>query len=75
MSDCPFTEDCPFLAAERARGPDAAVRLLARVCHARPACCARYLVQGSLGPEAVPDDLTPAETERAQALIAPAQTG
>lgn len=66
---CEFISGCPFFQHKMAQMPATADIYRKTYCRGNPEACARLLVRRALGPENVPPDLMPNQTERAQALL------
>jgi hypothetical protein len=69
MTDCPALPRCPFFNDTMADMPAVANLIKRRLCQGDAAGCARYRVLQALGREAVPPDLFPDQTDRAQKLL------
>ena len=70
MTECICTVHCQFFNDKMADMPEMAVLLKKRYCIEDNSECARYAVFEKLGEDAVPDDLFPNETYRAERLLA-----
>jgi hypothetical protein len=73
MADCPVTKECAFYAG--AVEADEGARQAARkaYCHGEYENCARYRVWEA-SEQAVPDDLLPGDTARADSMISQGET-
>ncbi|MDQ7830532.1 MAG: hypothetical protein RDU30_02260 [Desulfovibrionaceae bacterium] len=69
MADCEMIAKCIFFNDKMANMPAMAEMMKKKYCRGDNAKCARYLVCKKLGKEKVPADLSPAQTDRAQALL------
>ncbi len=69
MSGCEFTTTCHLLVDMKAFAPDLQSRYETEYCWADHCQCARFVATKAMGPEAVPFDLLPSETARANLLI------
>lgn len=70
MPECERLPKCLFFNEVPAFQQDAASRMKLEYCLGNNACCARLLVMRALGPNAVPEDLSPAQLDRARAILA-----
>jgi hypothetical protein len=68
MADCEMLSKCLFF-NQRANMPAMAEMMKKKYCRGDNTKCARYLVCTRLGREKVPADLTPAQIERAEAML------
>jgi len=69
MADCEMIAKCIFFNDKMANMPAMAEIMKKKYCRGDNTKCARYLVCKKLGKEKVPADLSPAQTDRAQALL------
>ncbi len=69
MADCEMIAKCIFFNDKMAHMPAMAEMMKKKYCRGDNSKCARYLVCKKLGREQVPADLSPAQTDRAQALL------
>ena len=69
MAACEMIAKCIFFNDKMANMPAMAAMMKKKYCQGDNARCARYVVCKAKGREAVPGDLTPAQMERAQAII------
>ncbi|MEF3697436.1 hypothetical protein [Desulfolutivibrio sp.] len=70
MADCEMIAKCIFFNDKMANMPAMAEMMKKKYCRGDNTKCARYLVCKKLGREKVPADLSPAQTDRAQAIMA-----
>lgn len=73
MADCEMIERCPFFADMMPDMPQHAELFKELYCRGGNSICARYMVLKALGKDAVPKDLFPNETRRAQSLCETSQ--
>lgn len=69
MAACEMIAKCIFFNDKMANMPAMASMMKKKYCQGDNTRCARYVVCKAKGREAVPGDLTPAQMERAQAII------
>lgn len=69
MADCEMIAKCIFFNDKMAHMPAMAEMMKKKYCRGDNSKCARHMVCTTLGREKVPADLTPAQVERAQALL------
>lgn len=69
MSRCTRADACPFFTSQLSEMPATADLYRAKYCSAEWARCARFRVLGALGSAAVPDDLTPNDQRKANAIL------
>ncbi len=69
MADCEMLSKCLFFNNQMANMPAMAEMMKKKYCRGDNTKCARYLVCTRLGREKVPADLTPAQIERAEAML------
>ncbi|MCM0755038.1 hypothetical protein M7784_07230 [Desulfovibrio aminophilus] len=69
MADCEMLERCIFFNDKMASMPTMADMMKKKYCRGDNSKCARYMVCKKLGREAVPPDLTPSQTDRAEGLL------
>lgn len=69
MADCPSTVTCPFFHDKMANMPAAAGALKRTYCQGTFDRCARFIVKQTMGKEAVPTDLLPADIARARKIL------
>lgn len=69
MRECELIGECSLLRVRLAAKPATAALMRKRHCEVGKAQCARKLVHRALGPQGVPANLYPTETERALTLI------
>lgn len=69
MADCERLPHCIFIKEKLAKTPDSLEIFIERYCQGDYSKCARHKVFRTIGKEAVPEDLYPFETERAEAII------
>ena len=69
MSDCEMIAKCIFFNDKMTHMPAMAAMMKKKYCQGDNSKCARYMVCKSKGREHVPPDLTPAQMDRATALI------
>ena len=62
-------ETCSLLRDMLAYAPDLAEETKQAYCHEEPSACARYMLLDELGPDYVPPDILPGDTNRARELI------
>ena len=72
MAQCECLTGCPFFNDRLPDMPAASKLFKQQYCRGDKESCARYKVRQELGPQAVPRDLFPNQTERAIDLIAAA---
>ncbi|NDY55143.1 hypothetical protein G3N56_00085 [Desulfovibrio sulfodismutans] len=70
MADCEMIAKCIFFNDKMANMPAMAEMMKKKYCRGDNTKCARYLVCKKLGREKVPADLSPAQTDRAQTIMA-----
>lgn len=70
MSDCVCLPKCPFFNDKMANMPTMAHKLKDKYCTGDNSSCARFMIFGKLGREAVPVDLFPSQSDRAAAILA-----
>ncbi len=70
MADCQCLSGCPFFNDQMANMPSLANSMKRRYCQGDASQCARHMVFSALGREAVPRDLFPNQTDRAQEILA-----
>jgi hypothetical protein len=73
MSTCEYFAVCTFFAEHMSSMPSTAVLTQSNYCKNNYTACARYRVDKALGVSAVPSDLSPSESERADKIIAAAR--
>ncbi|QLA15534.1 hypothetical protein [Desulfolutivibrio sulfoxidireducens] len=69
MPDCEMLSKCIFFNDRMANMPAMAEMMKKKYCRGDNAKCARYLVCTRLGREKVPADLSPAQIDRAEAML------
>jgi hypothetical protein len=69
MADCAKLEKCPFFNDKMANAPATANLYKQKFCRGDFLKCARFMISSKLGPEKVPFDLFPNQTERALELL------
>lgn len=69
MPDCEMLSKCIFFNDRMASMPAMAEMMKKKYCRGDNSKCARYLVCIRLGREKVPSDLTPAQIDRAEAML------
>lgn len=69
MAECPGTATCPFFTDNMANMPSTAGALKRMFCLGTFNRCARFIVKEALGKPAVPPDLMPADSARANRLL------
>jgi hypothetical protein len=69
MSECPHFRSCPFFTDKLPAMPALATLFKIKYCMGDFPACARYLVSQVLGRRSVPQDLLPAEKEKAEEII------
>ncbi len=69
MSQCEFTEKCPFFNDRLGALPGLANMLKQQYCLLSNSRCARYRIVTALGRECVPFDLFPNDMARAESLL------
>lgn len=72
MADCECLAGCPFFNDKMQNMPALANIMKNRYCHDDFAHCARHMIFEKLGKEAVPMDLFPNQTDRAEKILAQA---
>jgi len=70
MADCECLPTCIFFNDQMAEMPAMAEIIKKRYCRGSNIHCARHMVFRTLGKDAVPVDLYPSQTERAEEIIA-----
>lgn len=70
MAECPVLAKCPFFNDKMLDRPATAELYKQMYCRGDNTTCARFMVRQALGPERVPPDLYPNDTEQAKVLIA-----
>jgi hypothetical protein len=70
MPDCEGFTKCTFFKEYMCNMPSTAALTQSNYCKNNYAACARYRVYAALGEPAVPSDLAPSESERADTIIA-----
>jgi hypothetical protein len=74
MSDCPNLVKCPFFNDQLINMPTISTLMKKNYCKETYNDCARYLVAKALGSTLVPQDLFPAQKERALKIITDASS-
>lgn len=74
MLDCECLENCPFFNDKMANKPASSELMKHQYCHGHFEECARYRIYKSRGSAAVPSDLFPGESSRANQLEKIAQS-
>lgn len=69
MADCKNLKGCIFFNDQMKNMPGTSSVFKKKYCKDDFASCARYVVCEALGKNAVPDDLYPNQSERAQEII------
>lgn len=72
MADCEVLGTCPFFNDQMAEMPSMSDIIKNRYCHGSNVSCARHMVLRTLGRPAVPADLYPSQTDRAEEILAAA---
>lgn len=70
MADCECLEKCPFFNDKMAERPATANLMKMQYCKGDFESCARHRIFKALGKDAVPADLFPSQTDRADAILA-----
>ena len=71
MLHCPFYANCAFYNDTMPAMPSTAEVLKQQYCCTNPQSCALYQVIRSRGPQALPQDMTPDQSERMRLILAP----
>jgi hypothetical protein len=70
MAECECLGKCPFFNDRMANRPATAQILKNQYCLGDNKGCARYQVRKALGPELVPADLLPAQSDKVMGILA-----
>ena len=70
MAECPSLTLCPFFNDRMANRPAMSELMKKQYCRTDNRECARWRVAGAMGKQAVPEDLFPAQFERARLILA-----
>ncbi len=69
MTECECLPGCSFFNDKMAEVPATADMMKKRFCLGDNTNCARHMIKAALGKEKVPEDLYPAQVDRAKALL------
>lgn len=69
MAECAGTRTCPFFNDKMQAMPNIARMMKKHFCEEDFTHCARFMVKQKLGPERVPADLYPNQSDKAERLI------
>jgi hypothetical protein len=69
MPECECVPKCPFFHDKMENVPAMAGLLKQRYCLGDKTICARYQVRSKIGPDHVPADLYPSQTERVDGIV------
>jgi hypothetical protein len=70
VAQCECVPRCPFFNEKMAARPATADLMKKKFCLGDKQLCARYRVRSAIGPNAVPADLYPNQSDKADAVIA-----
>ena len=69
MTDCEFLKECPFFHDKLKNMPTAADMMKKMYCKWHHTKCARYKIAITMGKSAVPNDMFPGDTLRADEIL------
>lgn len=70
MPDCELLSNCLFFNDKMANMPSTSNVFKMMYCNDNYSACARFMVRSQRGPNQVPTDLFPNQTDRAQTILA-----